>query len=399
MGLTATDTLLTARAQRRLAGVGLPLTVRGVDGRVERIGGGTSAIEVEFLTERGREAVNSLSELRVVDAYIDGDIDLHGDLIAAMDLRRAMTDVQPLIRAGTLLAPVLLGRKRMNPSWIAKHYDSDNMQLFALDENYRVYTPGLYEGDDDTLEAGAERKLEHAFEALALKPGDTLLDVGCGWGGFLRYCGARGVQATGISLSRHQLDYANEQLRADGASANAFYQDFFSYEPRRRFDAISLMGSIEDLSDYRAVMRRLESWLVPGGRIYMDFAAKDRPWGIATFVTKYVWPGAFRMVYLPAFTRALARSHFDVVEMHNDRRNYYLWPKKGLERWTERREEIVARTDERTWRLMRILMAGTAHVMSQRSIWATAYRIVLESRAAPRLAREDVKARDGAIAA
>jgi cyclopropane-fatty-acyl-phospholipid synthase len=309
-----------------------------------------------------------------------------------------MTDVQPLIRAGTLLAPVL-GRKRMNPGWIAKHYDSENMQLFALDETYRVYTPGLYEDDDDTLEAGAERKLAHAFQALALNPGDTLLDVGCGWGGFLRYCATRGVNATGISLSRHQLDYANERLRTDGLSANAFYQDFFSYEPQRRFDAISLMGSIEDLSDYRAVMRRLEGWLVPGGRIYMDFAAKDRPWGIATFVTKYVWPGAFRMVYLPAFTRALARSHFDVVEMHNDRRNYYLWPLKGLERWTDRREEIIARTDERTWRLMRMLMAGTAHVMSQRSIWATAYRIVLESRAAPSIVREDVKARDGAIAA
>ncbi len=391
--------LLSERAHRRLGEQGIPLTVRDLGGRAESIGRGPATIEVEVRNQRGREAINSLSELRVVEAYLDGDIDLHGDLIAAMDLRRAMSDVQPLIWAGTVLGPLVLGRKRMNPKWIAKHYDSGNMQLYALDQNYRVYTPGVYESEDDTLEEGAERKLESAFNSLRVSAGDSVLDVGCGWGGFLRYCAERGVRATGISLSRHQLAYAKEQLALRGLDAAAHYQDFFTYRPDRRFKGITLMGSLEDLSDYRAVMRRLRAWLVPGGRIYMDFAARDRPWGIASFVTKYVWPGAFRMVYLPSFTRALARSHFDVVEMHNDRRNYHLWPKKGLERWTARRQEIVAATDERTWRLMRVLMAGTAHVMSPRSIWATAYRVVLESRAAPAKITEALKARDGAIAA
>jgi cyclopropane-fatty-acyl-phospholipid synthase len=390
-------TLLKDRTRRRLASTGIPLIVRALDGRIERIGQGPPTIDVKIRSERGLAAINSLSELRVVEAYLNGDIDLEGDLIAAMDLRRVMTDVQPLIRAGTLLAP-LLGRARMNPSWIAKHYDAGNMQLYALDEGYQVYTPGIYESAADTLEQGAERKLEYAFDALRLSSGDSLLDVGCGWGGFLRYSAAREVDATGISLSRHQLAYAHEQLAVEDLRASTHYQDFFTYEPARKFNAVSLMGVVEDLSDYRAVMRRLHEWLLPGGRVYMDFAANDRPRGIASFVTKYVWPGAFRMVYLPAFTRALARSHFDIVQMQNDRHNYYLWPKKGLERWTERRREIIAATDEHTWRLMRILMAGTAHVMSDRSIWATAYRVVLESRAAPAAARAGLRARDGAIA-
>jgi cyclopropane-fatty-acyl-phospholipid synthase len=375
--------LLSARARRKLAKPGIPLLVWDAYGRVEEIGAGPAAIEVQVRSEKGRRAINSLSELRVVDAYLDGDIDLTGDVIAAMDLRRAMTDLQPLVRLGNLLSPLVLGRMRMNPRWIAKHYDADNMQLYALDEVYRLYTPGIYESEDDTLEEGAERKFEYVYNVLRLSTGDSLLDVGCGWGGFLRYCAARGVDATGISLSRHQLTYAREQIASEGLDASAHYQDFFTYEPDRRFDAISLMGSLEDLSHYRGVMHRLHRWLAPGGRIYIDCAAKDRPWGIASFVTKHVWPGAFRMVYLPSFTRALARFHFDLVELRNDRRNYYLWAKQGLERWTVRREEIVAATDERTWRLMRILMAGTAHVMSRRSIWATAYRMVLESRAAP----------------
>jgi cyclopropane-fatty-acyl-phospholipid synthase len=314
--------------------------------------------------------------------------------VAAMRLRLALSDVRPLLRAWTLLQPLLFGRRRLNPRWIAKHYDSENMQLHGIDTRYNVYTPGLYENGDESLEEGAVRKLEYAYDHLGLKSGASLLDVGCGWGGFLRFCAERGVEATGISLSRHQLAYARSRLEDDGLTAQTLYQDFFTYEPHRQFDAISLMGSIEDLANYRAVMRRLERWLRPGGRIYMDFASRDRPWGIATFVTRYVWPGAFRLVYLPSFTRALARSHFDVVELENDRRNYYLWPLKGLERWADRREEIVAATNERTWRLMRLLMAGTAHLMSERSIWATAYRVTLESRAAPRRVRRAATARD-----
>lgn len=381
-----------ARTRNKVKQSGLGVVVRGPHGGVERIGPEPAVIEIEVVNERGRRAINSLSELRVAEAYLAGDIDLHGDLIGAMDLRRAMNDFQPLIFLSTLAAP-LRDRTRQNPRWIAKHYDSGNMQLFGLDDVHHVYTPGIYADDGDPLEQGAERKLAHAFDALGLGQGATLLDVGCGWGGFLRYCAERGVVATGISLSRDQVAYIQREQAAGNGSPTALYQDFFTYRPPHRFDAISLMGSIEDLSDYGAVMRRLAAWLAPGGRVYIDCAARDRPWGIASYVTKYVWPGAFRMLYLPSFTRALARQHFDFVELHNDRRNYFLWAKKILERWTERRGEIVAASSERTWRLMRVLMAGSAHIMSPRSTWASAYRMVLESRAAPGTARS-LTARD-----
>jgi cyclopropane-fatty-acyl-phospholipid synthase len=397
--VSASRAILSARARRGVEETGLPLALRGADGETERIGNGEPVVEVVAVNADGLAALRSRSELRIAEAYLCGDIDIAGDLVAAMRLRVALSDVRPLLRAWTLLEPLLFGRRRLNPRWIAKHYDSENMQLYGIDERYNVYTPGLYETEDESLEEGAIRKLEYAYEHLGLQSGSTLLDVGCGWGGFLRYCAERGVQATGISLSRHQLAYARSRLDGDGLEAQTLYQDFFTYEPEHQFDAISLMGSIEDLANYRAVMRRLERWLRPGGRVYMDFASKDRPWGISTFVTRHVWPGAFRLVYLPAFTRALARSHFDVVALENDRRNYYLWPLKALRRWTDRRSEIVAATDERTWRMMRLLMAGAAHLMSEQSILFTAYRVTLESRAAPRRMLSAPTVRDAATRA
>ena len=389
------STVVPLRVGRKLAAANYPVTVRMPDGQAESFGD-EPRLEVVVANARGLSAIGSLNELRIVDAYLNGDLDLVGDLVAGMDLRNLLSDVNRWIKAWTFIQPALLGRRRLNPGWVAKHYDSENVQVYAIDEDYQVYTPGLYLDDADSLEEGAERKLEFAFRALNLKAGDSVLDIGCGWGGFARYCARRGVSLTGISLSQHQLGFAREKLASEHLDAELLYQDFFTFEPGRQFDAISLMGSIEELADYEKVMARLDDWLRPGGLIYLDFAAVDRPFGVASFVTKYVWPGSFRMVHLPSFTRALTERQFDIVDIRNDRRNYYLWSKGGYQRWMQRRDEILAVTDERTWRLMRLLMAGTAHLMSDRSVWATAYRVVLERRGTPALNGASVRVFDRA---
>jgi cyclopropane-fatty-acyl-phospholipid synthase len=335
---------------------------------------------VRVVSARGMRALTSMSELAIAEAYIAEDIDFEGDLIAAMGLRRILRDRQAGVTAWAHLQSLLVGRKRSNPAWIAKHYDANNVQLFGLDHEYAVYTPGIYESEHDTLEAGALRKLEAAYDALRLAPGRRLLDVGTGWGGFVRFCAARGVDVHGITLSRHQLQYTQEKLREDGHDADVAYQDVFTFEPAQQFDAISMMGVLEDISNYHLILARVASWLRPGGRVYCDFASASRRFGVPSFVTKYVWPGKFRMVYLPEFVRAVVGAGLDLVELHNDKQNYFLWTKGVHERWLQHHEEIVGVADEQLWRLMRLLFAGTAEVMNPQSGRNTAYRVVLERR-------------------
>ena len=155
----------------------------------------------------------------------------------------------------------------------------------------------------------------------------------------MRYCARRGARPTGISLSRVQVDFARARMADERLEASVLYQDFFSYEPAERFDAISIMGVLEDISDYRLVMRRIAKWIKPGGRVYLDFAASYRRLGISPFITQHVWPGKFRMVYMPQLVKAINGAPFDIVELHNDRHNYHLWTRKGYERTTERHEE------------------------------------------------------------
>jgi cyclopropane-fatty-acyl-phospholipid synthase len=114
--------------------------------------------------------------------------------------------------------------------------------------------------------------------------------------------------------------------------------------------------------------------------LYLDFAAVARRFQVSSFVAKFVWPGAFRMVHFPQFLSAVDGSPFELVAVEEDRRNYYLWTHKALERWVARHDEAVAMSDERTYRVIRMLAASTCFIMGPRSTRATAYRVLLRRR-------------------
>src|SRR5687767_5303372 len=146
--------------------------------RVHTPGGGTMAIgngapefEVYIHNDRGVRALQSASELRIADAYIRGDIDIEGDVVKAMWLRNFLSDRNIWLKLWRRLQPLIFGREKLNPEWIAKHYDSNNVQLLAVDRDYYAYTPGIYLTDDDTLEESSLRKYEFAWESLRLQPG------------------------------------------------------------------------------------------------------------------------------------------------------------------------------------------------------------------------------------
>jgi len=348
------------------------------EGKSIAIGGEKPEFKIIIKNKNGLKAIKSLNELKVAEAYIKGDLDVEGDLIKAMSIRNVLADRNTWIKVWRRLAPTIFGRVRLNPKWIAKHYDLNNIQLILIDNKYNTYTPGIYENDNDSGEEGAERKLNIAFQSLRLKPDDSVLDIGCGWGGFLRFAVGKGAHVTGITLSKDQKQYVEDLIKENEFKAEVLYQDFFTFQPKKKYDGIVMMGVLEDLSDYQRVMSKLPSFLKLGGRIYLDFSASKTSFSTTSFTTKYVWPGAFRPVYMPQFIEAIRKSPFEIVAIYNDRHNYYLWSKKGHERWIEKKKEVIMRTDEQFWRMFRILLAGLAGEMSSPSYSLTAYRMLLE---------------------
>lgn len=348
------------------------------DKNVITIGDDAPEFDVHIYNDRGMNAIASASELSIADAYVRKDIDIDGDVVKAMWLRNLLSDRNLWLKTWRRLQPMLLGREKLNPEWIAKHYDSNNVQLMAVDQDYFAYTPGIYLNDDETLEVSSHRKYEFAWNQLGLQPGMELLEIGCGWGGMTRYCASRGVKVTGITLSKHQQAFTQNLIDENKWNASASYQDFFTFNPGRRFDGISCMGVIEDLSDYPRVLERFAELLKPGARAYLDYAAGKVPFGTSSFITKYVWPGTFRMVYVPELMAAIDKSKIQLAGLYNDRRNYYLWARNGQRRWVENKQKVIEQAGEEIYRLFNLLFMGTAGVMNDPANTVTAYRMVLE---------------------
>lgn len=348
------------------------------EGKTILAGEGEPEFDLYIRNKKGASALMSFNKLLMAEAYIQGHLDLEGDVIKACSLERVYEEKSWWIQIWRHLQPFLMGRDKLNPQWIAKHYDSGNVQLFATDQDYNTYTPGIYSHDGDTLEAGAKRKLESAFNSLELKPNDRLLEIGCGWGGMLRYSADKGVQVTGITLSKDQAAYCGKLIKENQLSAEVLYQDFFTYRPQEKYDALSMMGVIEDLSEYPKVMAQIATLVKPGGKVYLDFACDTVLGGTNSFITKYIWPGKFRLVNITQFIEAVRSSLFEIVTIHNDRYNYYYWSKGVHERWREKKEEILEETNEELWRTYDALFATTAAIMVRPQYDNTALRVVLE---------------------
>lgn len=352
--------------------------IETMEGKSITIGGEEPEFKVIIKNKQGLQAIKSLNELKMAEAYIEGDLDVQGDFIKAMFLRNVVGDRNPWIKVWRRLSPIFFGRVKLNPKWISLHYDLDNIQLMLIEDEYNTYTQGIYEGEDDSAEAGAERKLDVAFQSLRLKPGDSVLDIGCGWGGFLRFAARKGVFVTGITLSKDQNQYCADLIKENNFNAEVLYQDFFTFQTRSKYDGIVMMGVLEDLSDYERIMNQLPSLLKPSGRIYMDFTASRTSFSTSSFTTKYVWPGTFRPVYMPEFIDAIRKSPFEIIALHNDRHNYCRWAQIGHDRWMKKKEEIIKKTDEPFWRMFRIILAGVVGNMSNPTYDLTAYRMILE---------------------
>jgi cyclopropane-fatty-acyl-phospholipid synthase len=372
----------TVAALRRLAtqqGDGAPFRLVPPDGNAIDFGrGGEPVFTLRVIRPEGLDALASLDALTIAHAYMDGHVDFEGDLLEMLRYQEQLRDAHPGVYIWRRLHPILVGRPRVNPQWIALHYDAQNAQLHVSDHDWHTYTPGIYLTDDEELEPAATRKLQAAFDGLQLKPGMHLLEAGCGWGGMTRFSAQRGVRVTGITLSRRQEEYVRQKIIEEKLPAEVRYQDFFTFQPEQKFDAISMMGVIEDLSDYRLVMRSLARWLKPGGRVYLDFAAERKRFDTHSFVTQHIWPGTFRMVFMPEFVEAVRESPFELMRVDNDRRNYHLWAKQMYERWMRQRDEVVAEHGERLYRTFLLLFVAVSAMLDRRSHTSTAYRVLLE---------------------
>lgn len=363
--------------QDRLADqIKIPFEIRLWGDRSYRFGKGEPALKVLVKDRDGLVALSGLDELRICEAYMAGSLDVVGDMLGFVSLRGVLSDSHPLHTLWRRIAPLFVGRVQTDRRAIASHYDFSNEFYLKFMDPTRCYSQAVFERDDETLETAQRRKLDFAIDACRLRPGSRVLDVGGGWGAFTEHAGRRGIAVTSLTISRHSAEFLTDLIQRLQLPCRVLNQDFLEYTSPEPYDAIVILGVMEHLPDYPAVLRQSQNLLKPGGRVYLDASAFREKYSKPTFVSRYIFPGDHSYFCLHAFLSETAKTPLEVLAVHNDRHSYYLTCKAWAENLDAAREEIISRWGEMLYRRFRLYLWGSAYAFLSRGM--EAYRVVLQ---------------------
>ncbi|MDQ6634143.1 MAG: class I SAM-dependent methyltransferase [Gemmatimonadota bacterium] len=403
----AIDALFGAPSTRLFA-------VRYWDGSVEH---GTDAAPYTLCINRQgslRRMLLPPNELAIVEAYISGDVDIEGDLEAAVSLGDAINErlrsprtLYSLVRhllalptrepapqaevhaasATRVVAPT--GRpheQTRDRAAIQYHYDVGNdFYALWLDERM-VYSCAYFRSPADTLAEAQRAKLDLVCRKLRLRSGERFLDVGCGWGALIMHAAREyGVHALGITLSDAQAVLARKRIAEAGLEdrCRVEIRDYRALPADQRFDKIASVGMIEHvglekLSTYFECLHRAlapRGMLLNHGIVSMNATRQRglralierRLWKRDAFIDQYVFPDG-KLAPLHAVIAAAEAAGFETRDVESLREHYALTLRAWVARLMRERDRATAIAGDRIVRTWRLYMTGSAHAFARGSI-------------------------------
>jgi cyclopropane-fatty-acyl-phospholipid synthase len=360
----------------RVGGLGITFSVELPGGQKRKIGSGSPEFRVSLHNERALRALRTLDETIIAEAYLNGDIDLDGDMLKPFALRAELDDRHPLVTAWRFIQPLLFGQIYTNRQAITSHYDADpKLFLSFLDPTMPAYTQGVYAYDDEPLAKALERKFQFAVDKCELGPGKTVLEIGPGWGAFAGYALERGVQFTGITISDVSRSYLRSKFSDFGDQFRILLADILEYESEVQFDAIVIMGVMGHLPHYERVLNKFSQLLKPGGRVFLDESAALKKYEISTFMTRHIFPGNHSFLILDDFLNKLGRTELEVMEVHNDRWSYHLTFQQWARNLEANKDFVQSTFGDFEYRKFRLYLWGAAYEFFARNL--DCYRLIL----------------------
>ncbi|OPY69083.1 MAG: Cyclopropane-fatty-acyl-phospholipid synthase [Syntrophorhabdaceae bacterium PtaU1.Bin034] len=339
----------------------VPFEVLFWDGDREAFGNGKPVFTLTFTTRKAARAILGRGATGFREEYVAGTIDVSGDL---RQLLRAGMD--PLVQNmkvsfKTKLLILLqhlrsLNTPRRAPVNIAYHYElGDDFFRHYLDKSL-TYSCAYFRNRDDTLERAQEQKYEHICRKLNLREGESLVDIGCGWGGMLLYAARHyKVRCVGCTLSRNQAEYARKRAVQEGLekTITVIRKDYRNVTGK--FDKLVSIGMFEHVGKGYAptFMKKMRDLLRPGGVGLLHTVGKERNAPADPWTTKYIFPGT-HIPILDHVIRFMGKSGLVPTDIENLRLHYA----STLEEWGRRFEANASIIEKmfdarfvRTWRM------------------------------------------------
>jgi cyclopropane-fatty-acyl-phospholipid synthase len=378
---------------QQLVGTDLPIAVEAYDG--SRLGPTDAPATLKIRSQLAlRRIVQAPGELGFGRAYVAGDLDLEGDIFAALELRDRLPDLKlrpaqwlaalRLVGPGALkpvAAPPeearLHGRrhtKQRDAAAISHHYDVSNDFYRRVLGPSMTYSCAVWTDPANTLEEAQANKHELICRKLGLEPGMRLLDIGCGWGGMLLHAAEHhGVQAVGVTLSRRQAELAEKRAAEAGLTGKVEvrYQDYRDVDDGP-YDAISSIGMFEHVGvrQLAVYFERCRELLPPGGRLLNH--GISRPPDVASstadgrarfarrsFIDRYVFPDG-ELHEVGSVIAAIQRAGLEARHMESIREHYALTLRKWVANLETNWSACVSDAGRARARIWRLYMASAA---------------------------------------
>jgi cyclopropane-fatty-acyl-phospholipid synthase len=256
-----------------------------------------------------------------------------------------------------------LNWERKSKRNVAHHYDlNDRLYDLFLDSD-RQYSCAYFTDPGNSLEVAQSDKKAHIAAKLALKPGQRVLDIGCGWGGTALYLNrVADVDVLGITLSEEQLKVAQDRAAKAGVADRVKFALMDYRQLEGRFDRIVSIGMFEHVGPrhYPEFFRKTRALLEPEGVMLLHTIGRmGKPGTTDPFTAKYIFPGGYNPS-LSEIVTASQQAKMIVSDVEVLRFHYAL----TLDRWYERtmaaKDAIIALYDERFFRLWQFYLAGAA---------------------------------------
>jgi cyclopropane-fatty-acyl-phospholipid synthase len=369
---------LLRRFTGHFANVSVPFDLKLPDGSIVNFGKGAPKFHIHAKTRSALRALASLDEGKFGDAYVQGELDMEGDMLAPFALRGTMKDMHFVAWAWRFIQPLVFGQVHTNKKAISAHYDLDpGLFLNFLDPITPCYTQGVYANDHETLDVATLRKFDYCFEKLGLKAGDRILEIGPGWGAWFEYASKRGVKCTGITISKVSKEYLDGRAKLLGYDWEILMSDLLEYQTDKPYDAIVIMGVIEHLPNYLAVAQKFRTLVKRGGKIFLDGSATVTKYELSSFMVKYIYAGNHSFLDLGDFVSKVSKTPLRITELFDDRHSYFLTFQQWARNLDANRATVIEKYGDFNYRRFRLYLWGAAYEFLSRSL--DCYRLILES--------------------
>ncbi|MGZ8351114.1 MAG: class I SAM-dependent methyltransferase [Allosphingosinicella sp.] len=367
------------RGLKRLIRCG-ELTVVDHDGRSYRYGAPDAELRpvtVRFTDRKVAGQVARDPALGAAEAWMDGRLVLDEgeilDLVRTIRRNRRWEDRSKaggFLRKGSRLRRGIqhLNWRKQSRRNVAHHYDVGNDFYRLFLETDMQYSCGYFTDPGNSLEQAQLDKKTHIAAKLALKPGQRVLEIGCGWGGLALYLNrVADVEVLGVTLSEEQLVVARERAEAAGVADRVKFELLDYRDVTGQFDRIVSIGMFEHVGPpfYRTFFRKCRGLLAEDGVMLLHTMGRmGRPGTTDQFMEKYIFPGG----YIPALSEIVSASEPERILMADCEALRLHYPPTILhwyERMKARKDDIVALHDERFYRLWLFYLAAGWSMFSE----------------------------------